>query len=75
MTPCLGVHSFGMRFTFDAVYLSDSLTVVGLVEGYRPFRIGPFPTGTESVLEVSVGTIARSNTEVGDRLTFDKIDA
>lgn len=68
LAPCRGVHSVGMRFAFDAIYLSDSLAVVGLRESYAPFRVGPFPPGTRSVLEMKVGCIARSGTEVGDQL-------
>ena len=68
LLPCRSVHSFGMRFRFDAVFLDRTLQVVGLVERCRPFRLLPFFTSAYGVLELPAGTILRSRTQVGDQL-------
>lgn len=68
ITPCRAIHTFGMRFPIDAIYLDGDLRVVGVQEGVRPFRLGSFFRAARSVLETAPGSVAASGTEVGDQL-------
>src|SRR5229473_4018030 len=65
--PSQGIHTIGVLFPIDVVYLDANRKVVHLVEHLRPFRLGPIKVGCESVLELPVRTIYASRTEVGDR--------
>jgi uncharacterized membrane protein (UPF0127 family) len=62
-----GIHMFFMRFPIDAVFLSREGRVVGVYRGVRPW-IGmvPFVRGAHGVLELPVGAIDASKTEIGD---------
>lgn len=74
--PCSSVHMFWMRFPLDVVYVSKAHEVVRVQTGLRPWRIGPLVTrGARYVVELPVGAIARSDTQVGDRLTITPVDA
>ncbi len=71
ITPCNSIHSFGMRFPFDALFIGPDGTVVGLYERFRRNRISRFHRSARGVLELPAGTIERSGTEVGDEIKFE----
>ena len=66
IVPCRGVHTFGMRFPIDVVYLNGDNKVVYLQENLRPWRIAPVRLSAASVVELPPGTIRQTQTGVGD---------
>lgn len=66
--PSSGVHTFGMRFAIDVLALDRKLRVLGVWENLKPFRIAALSTKTHKVLELPVGAIRNSNTQVDDQL-------
>ncbi len=66
--PCHGVHTLGMRFPLDVVYLDRSLTVIHVQRGLQPWRFAPVRMQATSVLELPCRTAAETGTEVGDRI-------
>jgi uncharacterized membrane protein (UPF0127 family) len=70
IVPCHRIHSFGMRFEFDALFLDPEKRVVGLYRHFRKNRISRSIRGANGVLELPAGTIERSGTEVGDEIEF-----
>jgi uncharacterized membrane protein (UPF0127 family) len=76
-----GIHMMFMRFPIDAVFLGKPDPADG---GTRPVvsvhprlkawtGLVPLVRGADGVLELPAGTIERSGTEVGDRVTMDPI--
>ena len=51
---CPAIHCCFMRFPIDAVYLDDSMTVVG-VETVYPWQLGHHFTEARHVLELEMG--------------------
>ena len=68
--PCKSIHSFGMRFVFDALFLGPDLRVLGKYERFRRNRISRVFWNARGVLELPAGTIGRTGTEVGDEIEF-----
>jgi uncharacterized membrane protein (UPF0127 family) len=66
--PSRGVHSIGMLFPIDLVFLSRDKIVVHIEEHFRPFRVSRVSLKAASVLELPIHTIYRSKTQVGDIL-------
>ena len=66
--PSRGVHTIGLLFSIDLIYLDSERRVVGLVESLGPFRIAPFRWQAASVLELPPRTIYESGTQPGDQL-------
>lgn len=66
--PSRGVHSIGMLFPIDLVFLSKDKRVVHIEEHFRPFRISRVSLKAASVLELPIHTIYRSGTQIGDAL-------
>ena len=68
IVPSRGVHTIGMLFPIDLIFLSKEKEVVHVEEHVRPFRISKVSLKATSVLELPPHTIYRSGTQVGDRL-------
>jgi uncharacterized protein len=67
--PCEAVHTFGMQFPIDLVYLDGKLRVTKVRSGVRPWRLSVCFTA-HSVLELASGTIRETQTKPGDRIEF-----
>ncbi len=65
--PCNSIHSIGMKFKFDAIFLDKDLRVVHLVREMGPWQISKMVFSAESVLELPAGLIDQTMTEVGDQ--------
>lgn len=66
--PSHGIHTFAMRFPIDAVYLDRERIVIHLEEGLKPWRVAAVCVNADSVLELPIGTIRESATELGDQV-------
>jgi uncharacterized membrane protein (UPF0127 family) len=71
--PCHGVHTLGMGFPIDVVYLDGSLTVVHVQRDLRPWRFAPVRMQAASVLELPCRTTDETRTEVGDRIEIKDV--
>src|SRR5579862_8203975 len=67
IVPSRGVHTIGMLFPIDLIFLSKEKEVVHVEEHVRPFRISRVSLKAASVLELPPHTIYRSRTQVGDQ--------
>jgi len=68
IVPSRGVHTIGMLFPIDLIFLGKDKQVVHVEEYVRPFRISKVSLKATSVLELPPHTIYRSGTKVGDQL-------
>ena len=66
--PSRGVHTIGMLFPIDLIFLNKHKEVVYVEEHVRPFRISRVSLKASSVLELPAHTIYLTGTKVGDRL-------
>jgi uncharacterized protein len=65
LTPARGVHTLGMRFAVDVVFLTPQMRVIGLVQCVQPWRVLLAPRGTGRVLELAAGQIAATGLKPG----------
>jgi len=72
LKPCNSIHSIGMRFAFDAIFLDKKLRVVHLVYEMKPWRISQIVFSAHSVLEVPAGMIRQSATDLGDQFEMQR---
>ena len=68
IVPCHGVHTLGMGFPIDVVYLNDAMTVIHIQGDLQPWRFAPVRTQASSVLELPCRTAAETQTVVGDKI-------
>lgn len=75
IVPSCGVHTLGMRFPIDVIFLNEELRVIYLCESVRPFSMTRLCLQAKSVLELAVHTNFKSRTEIGDNLILAPFDA
>ncbi len=74
IAPTEGVHTFGMKFPIDVVFLSKKKKVIKIRPNMVRGRIA-LSLRAHSVLELPAGTLEATGTAAGDELTFEKYDA
>lgn len=68
IVPCHGVHTLGMGFPIDVVYLDKSMTVIEIQPELHPWRFAPVRRHATSVLELPIHVAAKTGTAIGDRI-------
>jgi uncharacterized membrane protein (UPF0127 family) len=68
VVPSCGIHTMGVLFPLDLIYLDENLRVIHVIEHFPTFRISPLRTQATSVLELPTHTIYSSQTQPGDQL-------
>ena len=68
VVPSQGVHTLGVLFPLDLIYLDENHRVIHVIEHFPRFRIAPLRTQAASVLELPTHTIYSSQTQPGDQL-------
>ena len=67
--PCNGVHTFGMKYPLDIVFLGADGKTVRVTRNLSPNRITGYVPGAASVLEFPAGVLGDGEIRAGDLLT------
>lgn len=73
IVPCESVHTIGMKFTIDVLFLSRDNQVLKIRPDMGAWRISGC-LRAYSVLEVPAGMVAATATRPGDRLEISGLD-
>lgn len=73
--PCNSIHSFFMRFVFDAVFVDREGKVLHVIHQMKPWRISKIVVSAQGVIELPSGTLASTNTCCGDQLVFERCES
>lgn len=68
ISPCRQVHTFGMRFAIDVVFVDKSSVVLLAVHRLAPGRLSRVAWRARAAVEVEEGTLRRTGTRPGDVL-------
>jgi len=74
ITPCEGVHTAGMKFPIDVLFLNKKRKVVKIRAAMPRWRLA-LCVRAHSVLELPSGTAAATETARGDQLEFETFEA
>mgnify|MGYP001611195039 FL=1 len=72
---CSSIHTWGMRFAIDVIFVDRRWRVVSLRPGVRPWRVVWPVRGAWGVVEVAAGTLGRIGLKVGDQLRLAQTSA
>lgn len=70
LTRSSSIHSFFMRFRFDAVFVDKDNRVTKVVPAMRQWWIAFGGRGAKDVIELPAGTAERTGTQAGDQLEY-----
>ena len=69
--PCFSIHTFFMKFPIDVLFLDKTNQVIAVVSNLTPNRLTRLYPRSFSVLEFPIGTIAATNTVIGDKIEIE----
>ena len=72
--PCPSIHMFGMKFALDVIFVTEANSVTDFVENIAPGKLYVAKANcgkAHAALEVPVGTIAQTGTQIGDQLSIE----
>jgi len=72
IVPCEAVHTFGMKFAIDVIFLSRKKKILKMRRNMEKRRIS-ICLRAHSVLELPAGKIDETGTGTGDQLEFERI--
>lgn len=71
INPCSGIHTLGMRYPIDVVFIDNHNRVSRIFKSLKPFRITKTKKSDKAVLEFPPGTLSQISLEIGDLLKID----
>ncbi len=69
LSPCTGVHTIGMTWPIDVVFIDGEGVIIRCVPRLGPMRAAS-ARGSRHVLELAAGSIARHELKPGQRLQW-----
>ena len=70
LAPCNAVHTYGMTFDLDLVFLDNAGEVLAVVEELEPWKKSGRIRRSRYALEVPAGTVRATGTNVGDTFAW-----
>ena len=67
---CKQIHTFNMKYSIDAIFLSRDNTIIHIEHKLAPNRMTKYYSFTDSILEVAAETASEHGLMVGDTLTI-----
>lgn len=70
ITRCQSIHMVFMAFAIDAIFINKDKEVVGLVRNIKPYAFSRIYMKASCVIELPVGTIDSTRTEIRDVISW-----
>lgn len=70
LLPCRAIHTCGLGFPLDALFVGADGEVILALERLKPWRFSPVVARCRLVVELAAGRIDRTGTRAGDFLVF-----
>jgi uncharacterized membrane protein (UPF0127 family) len=70
ISPCRSVHSIGMRYPLDVLFLDGQGKVIGAIPDFPPMRLTRIFPEAKGALELPRGALLRTDTACGDFVEF-----
>jgi hypothetical protein len=69
ITPCNAIHTIGMRFMIDVIFLNEKSEVIRIVHNLPPFRTSKVPKATHCI-ELRANAARDLQLRLGDIVTL-----
>ncbi|MCP3668885.1 MAG: DUF192 domain-containing protein [Gammaproteobacteria bacterium] len=71
ITPCNSIHTLGMKYALDIIYINRKGVIKKTVSQMRPRRVS-LCLGAHGTIELKSGTIDRIGIKIGDRVEWQQ---
>ncbi len=72
LKPCSSIHTIGMLYSIDVLFLDHQNKVKKMAEQVKPFRCRWGSKYTVSALELSAGAAKKMGIKINDSLNFER---
>lgn len=69
IAPCSSVHTIGMKFSIDVIFVDTNKVIVKMVKELKPFRMAS-ANKAKYTIEVAAGMAQQKNLKLGDQLSW-----
>lgn len=69
IAPCASVHTFGMRYAIDVIFLDNDWKIVKMVKELKPWRVAGAKTASMT-LELAANRLDKLNLSNGQQLVW-----
>lgn len=69
---CKSIHTFGMKFAIDVLFLDKEMKITKIVSRLKPYRMAFAPFSTRDTLELASGVLKPHDLNVGDKIALIK---
>lgn len=73
LKPCKAVHTWSMRFAIDVAFLDKDDKVIYIIQNMVPGKKSPYFKKSTQVIELPVGTLSSSGTELDDIILCQEV--
>ncbi|HET6387023.1 MAG TPA: DUF192 domain-containing protein [Armatimonadota bacterium] len=67
------IHTTGLKFEIDVLFLSRDGRIIGMKERVAPFRIAWAPRGSHTAIELPGGALSAGKCQIGDQVTVTSL--
>lgn len=71
IVPCNGVHTFGMSYPIDVLFVDEAQEVAAVEHELKPWRATGLHRSSHCALELPAGRAAETSTRTGDQLQWE----
>ena len=71
LPSCACVHMLFMKFPIDVVFCNEDWKVLKIAKQLKPWTLSPFVSAARLTLELSAGTVDKSELREGDLLELE----
>jgi uncharacterized protein len=71
ISPCMGIHTFGMRFPITVIFLDKRNRVIAVKDNLPPNRVTPVYLRAVHALELAADPLKTADAAVGDVIEFE----
>ena len=67
------IHTVGMRFPIDVLFLNEDGWIIHSIHALKPFRFSPYVKNATMVIELPSGVLRETGTQVGDWIKVTRL--
>ncbi len=68
-----GIHTIGMRFPIDVLFLNEEGWVIHAIHALKPFHMSPYLKNAVMVIELPAGVLHETGTQAGDWIKVTRL--
>lgn len=71
ITRCQSIHMFFMKFAIDVIFCNSQDQVIGRCLNIKPYQLSPVFFKASYAIELPLGSIVESQTQIGDKIQLN----